>query len=134
MDAESFDDRFRRIAAERERIEQEEAAIRAEAQQELDRLLAEIERLEERRESLESFLGINDQRQRQERGAVRDLCFDLLRRHPEGLTSGQVKEAIARENKGVPVSSVAASLSYQMAQGRLERDERGRYQLAAGIE
>jgi hypothetical protein len=134
MEAENLDERIKRIAAERERLAQEETAMRVEAQQELDRILDEIEKLEERREVLETFLNVNDQRQRLERGTIRDLCFGILRRYPDGLTSGQIKEIIGRENKGIRLGSVAAGLSYQTAQGRLERDERGRYFLVEELE
>ena len=129
-EAETVHDRIRRLSAERERIGREEAIVRSEAEQELERIVSEIEKLEERREILESFLNINHPRQRLEHGRIRDLCFDILQKHPAGLTSGHIRDIIARENPGIRLGSVPASLSYQTAQGRLKRDDRGRYMLA----
>ena len=123
---ESLEEKIRRLAAERSRMMQEEEVIRSEAQQELDRVIAEIERLEEKREALEAFLNINDDK-RLQHGAIRNLCFDILARHPNGLTSGQIKDIIERESPGMKLGSVPASLSYQTAQGRLRRDTLGRY-------
>jgi hypothetical protein len=75
------------LAAERERIAQEESVVRGEAQEELDRIIAEIDKLEEKREALEAFLGIKDPNLRLEHGRIRDLCFGILSRHPDGLTN-----------------------------------------------
>jgi hypothetical protein len=128
-----MDDEFRqkieRIKNERLRIPQEEEAVRAEAQLELERVIAEIEKLEERREGLESFLNINDSDKRLQHGTIRNLCFEILSRYPEGLTSSQMKDIIEKERPGMRLASVPASLSYQTAQGRLSRDAMGRYTL-----
>ena len=53
---EDLHQRMDRIRAERTRILQEEETLRKEAQLELDRVVAEMERLEAKREALESFL------------------------------------------------------------------------------
>jgi hypothetical protein len=46
------------------------------------------------------------------------------------MTSGQIKEIVESENPGLRVSSVAATLSRQMSQGKLRRDEFGKYYLS----
>lgn len=56
----SLDERMRRIAEERERLIAEETSMRAEVMAELDRLNEEIEALESRKDQLEAFLGLND--------------------------------------------------------------------------
>jgi hypothetical protein len=121
--------KMERVRSERLRILQEEEVVRQEAQLELDRVIAEIGVLEGKRELLESFLDINDSEKRLQHGTIRNLCFDILARYPDGLTSSQIKDIIEKENPGMRLGSVPASLSYQMAQGRLERDSQGRYTL-----
>ncbi len=119
-----------RLAKERERLAHEEAAIKEEAQKELDKVVDEIDRLEERKEQLETILGIDASAPRTERGKVKDICFAILEKHSEGLTSGQLKEVVEREAPGVRLQSVPACLSYQASQGRLKKDRYGRYTLA----
>jgi hypothetical protein len=127
MSDESLTERMQRLASERARILQEEELMRAEAQQELETTNRQIEALEEKRDALESFLNIKDAARRLQHGTLRNLCIKMLKRNPSGLTSGQIKELIEKENPGMRVGSVPASLSYQTAQGRLKRDEFGRY-------
>ena len=123
---EELEQRMERVRAERTRVAQEEAALRQEAQAELDRVVAEIEKLEARREALESFLDINDSDKRRQHGTVRDLCFEVLGKHPEGLTASQIKDIILKEDPSIPQGSVYSALRLQAAQGRLDRDDFGR--------
>jgi hypothetical protein len=121
--------KMERIRAERMRILQEEESVRQEAQIELDSVVAEIEKLEAKREALESFLDIKDDDKRLPRGVVRDLCFDVLRKNPNGLTGSQIKDIIVRENPGLREGSVYSALRLQTSQGFLDRDNMGRYVL-----
>jgi hypothetical protein len=126
----SIEEKMRKIAEERNRIAQEEACLRDEAQRELSRVVAEIDLLEAQKEQLEELLGLEDTVARAEHGKIRDLCFSVLSRNSGGVTSGDIKEIIERENPGLKVSSVAATLSRQMSQGKLRRDETGKYFLS----
>jgi hypothetical protein len=127
---ESLQEKIERLATERARVAREEEQVRYEAQQELDRIVREIEALEKKRETLEAYLNIDDDEKRLQHGTIRNLVFDILSRHPGGLTSSQIKEVIEKENPGMRTASVPASLSYQAAQGRVKRDNYGRYTLA----
>jgi hypothetical protein len=126
----SLEARRRQLSEDKDRIAHEEAQMRDEAQRELARIIAEIDALEEQKEQLEALLGIEDATTRAEHGKIRDVCFSVLARNPGGMTSGQIKEIVESENPGLRVSSVAATLSRQMSQGKLRRDEFGKYYLS----
>jgi hypothetical protein len=126
----SFEERHRQLSEAKNRIAEEEALIREEAHRELARIIAEINSLEEQKEQLEALLGIEDAAIRAEHGKIRDVCFSVLSRNTGGMTSGQIREIIEQENPGLRVSSVTGTLSRQMMQGKLRRDDAGRYYLA----
>lgn len=126
----SLEERLRRIAEEKQRLAVEEEAMREEAQEELERITAEIDALEKRKEQLEVFLGLEDEPQRAGRGQVQELCVRAITEAGGGLTSGEVKDAIEKIVPGMKVSSVPATLSRAASLGRLRRDEAGRYYLS----
>lgn len=126
----SLEERLRRIAEEKQRLAGEEEAMRDEALEELERITAEIETLEKRKEQLEVFLGLDDEPQRAARGQIQELCVRAITEAGGGLTSGEVKEAIEKLVPGMKVSSVPATLSRAASLGRLRRDEFGRYYLS----
>lgn len=126
----SLDEKLRRILEERERLAQEEAAMRDEALRELQRVNEEIEALENRKEQLESFLGIAELGQRAAHGQIQQLCINILSHNGGGLTSGQVRELLETQNPGMKLTSVPASLSRMLSTGKVRRDEGGRYFLA----
>jgi hypothetical protein len=125
-----FEEKLKQIAAEKERLALAESALRAEATAELDRVNAEIEALEDRKEQLEAFLGVEDGAVRAGHGQILGLCLDFVAKSSGGVTSSQVKDAIEAENPGLRVSSVPGTLSRLAAQGRLRRDEAGKYYVA----
>ena len=88
---------------------------------------AETERLEDKRETLEASLNINDPEKRLQHGTIRNLCFDILSRHPNGLTSSQIKDMIEREQPGMRLGSVPASLSYRPLRAGFDGIASGRY-------
>jgi hypothetical protein len=126
----SFEERQRQISEAKSRIAQEEALIREEAHRELVKIVAAINSLEEQKEQLEALLGIEDAAIRAEHGKIRDVCFSVLSRNTGGMTSGQIKEIIEQENPGLRVSSISGTLSRQLMQGKLRRDEAGKYFLS----
>ncbi len=126
----SLEERLRRIAEEKQRLAGEEEAMREEALEELERITAEIEALEKRKEQLEVFLGLDDEPQRAGRGQIQELCVRAITEAGGGLTSGEVKDAIEKLVPGMKVSSVPATLSRAASLGRLRRDEFGRYYLS----
>jgi len=121
---------MRRIAEERERLVAEETLMRAEVMAELDRLNEEIEALESRKDQLEAFLGLNDSAQRAGHGQIVQLCLNAVSECGGGLTAGQVREHIERQNPDLRVSSVPATLSRLAASGRMRRDETGKYYMS----
>lgn len=123
----SIEEKLRRIAEERERLSREEAAMRAEAVAELNRINEQIELLEERKESLETLLGLNETANRAGHGQIVQVCIVAVSEAGGGLTAAQVREHIERQHPEVRVSSVAATLSRLAASGRMRRDEAGRY-------
>jgi fatty acid-binding protein DegV len=126
----SFEEKLKRIADERERLAAEEAAARAEALEELDRLDAEIANLEERKAQIEAFLGVDDTNARAAHGQILQLCIKAISEHGGGMTSSQIKDLIANENPGLKLSSVPSTLSRLALQGRIRKDEMARYYLA----
>ena len=123
----SLQEKMERIAAERERLAQEEAAMREEAQAELDRINGEIEALEQRKESLESFLGLDDGTQRAGHGQITQLCLRAVASCSTGMSAGEVKDWIEADSPGTRVASVPSTLSRLMTQGRVRRDDVGKY-------
>ncbi len=126
----NLDEKLRRINEEKERLAAEEAAVRAEAAAEIERIDAEIASLEERKSQLEAFLGIDDGSGRAGHGQVMQLCLRALAEYPGGLNSSQIKDLIAADNPSMKLSSVPATLSRLASQGKVRRDEQGRYLLA----
>jgi hypothetical protein len=124
---ESLQEKMARLAAERERLAEEENAIRAEAREELARVVAEMDKLESRKEELEAFLGLDDGGGRAEHGQIRDLCISVVSRNPDGISASRLRETLEQENPGLRLSSVPGTLSRLVNQGRLRRDELGRY-------
>ena len=124
---ESFQERMRRLAAERERLANEEAAARQEALAELERINDEIDVLEERKEQLEAFLGLNETPQRAAHGQVSNLCLKVVAENGKPMSSGEVKAVIEREHPGMKLTSVPATLSRLVSLGRMSRDQFGRY-------
>lgn len=123
----TLQEKMERIVAERDRLAAEEAAMREEAQAELDSINSEIEALEQRKEKLEAFLGLEDVTQRAGHGQILQLCLKIVSSKASGMTSAEVRETIEADYPGVRVSSVAGTLSRMVGQGRLRRDETGRY-------
>lgn len=126
----SLEDRLRKLTEEKQRLASEEAGVRDEAVAELERIVEEIETLEKRKEQLEIFLGLDDEPQRAGRGQVLQLCLRAISESGGGLTSAEVKEAIERIMPGMKLSSVSGTLSRIAADGRLRRDDAGRYFLS----
>jgi hypothetical protein len=124
-----FGAKLKRIADEKERLAAEEAAARAEALEELDRIDAEIANLEERKAQIEAFLGVDDTSNRAGHGQILQLCIKALSENGGGLTPSQIKDIIANENPGMKLSSVPSTLSRLAVQGRIRRDESSRYYL-----
>jgi predicted RNase H-like nuclease (RuvC/YqgF family) len=127
MEMSSLQEKMERIAAERERLAREEAAMRDEAMAELDRINSEIEALEQKKDALEAFLGLDDGAQRAGHGQITQLCLRALASSTTGMTAGDVKDWIEADSPGTRVVSVPAALSRLMSQGRLRRDDAGRY-------
>lgn len=123
----NFEEKLKRIANEKERLAAEEAAARAEAVEELDRIDAEIANLEDKKAQIEAFLGIDDINVRAGHGQILQLCIKALSENGSGLTSAQIKDIIANENPGMKLSSVPSTLSRLAIQGRIRRDESSRY-------
>jgi hypothetical protein len=126
----SFDEKLQRIAAQRRQLEEEEAAMREEAVAELDRIREQIEVLEARREQLEALLGLDDAPQRAGHGQIQQLCISIVSERGGSLTSSQVRDFLEAENPGMKLTSVPSTLSRLVSQGRMRRDEAGRYFLA----
>ena len=126
----TLDEKMRRIAEERDRLAREEAEMRDEAMAELARISDEILVLEEKKEQLESFLGIDENVQRAAHGQIQQLCIGVLSQNPAGLSSGQVRDFLETENPGMKLSSVPATLSRMLSVGKVQRDQSGRYTLA----
>jgi len=124
---ESLHERMKRLAEERERIEAEEAAMRNEAMAELERINEQIDALEERKEQMETFLGVNDAPQRAAHGQITNLCIKTVSEGGRPLSSGEVKDIIERENPDMKLTSVPAALSRLVSLGRMTRDQFGRY-------
>ena len=126
----SFEEKMKRIADEKNRLAVEEAAMREEAIAELDRVYVEIASLEDKKLQLESLLGIEEGGGRAGHGQIIQHCIKALADRGGGLTSSQVREIVAQEVPGMRVSSVPGTLSRLVSQGRMKRDEQGRYFLA----
>ncbi len=127
---ESLQERMKRLAEERARIAREEEAMRSEALAELERVNEQIDALEERREQLEAFLGLNDTPQRAAHGQITNLCIQTVSQSGRPLSSGEVKEILERENPNMKLTSVPAALSRLVSLGRMTRDQFGRYSLS----
>lgn len=121
---------MRRLAEERERLAKEEAAMRDEAMAELERISDEIDALEERKEQLEAFLGLNEAPQRAGHGQITNLCLRVVSESEKPLSSAEVKELLERQNPDMRLTSVPATLSRLVSLGRMSRDQFGRYSLA----
>jgi EAL domain-containing protein (putative c-di-GMP-specific phosphodiesterase class I) len=121
---------MKRLAEERARIAREEEAMRSEALAELERVNEQIDALEERREQLEAFLGLNDTPQRAAHGQITNLCIQTVSQSGRPLSSGEVKEILERENPNMKLTSVPAALSRLVSLGRMTRDQFGRYSLS----
>ena len=125
----SISERMRRLAEERERLANDEAAMRDEAMSELQRIVDQINALEERKEQIEAFLGVNDGPQRAAHGQITSLCVKAVSESGKPLSSGEVKEILERENPDMKLTSVPSTLSRLVSLGRMSRDEFGRYSL-----
>ncbi|MEJ1156927.1 hypothetical protein [Prosthecomicrobium sp. N25] len=123
----TFQDKLTRIAAERDRLARGEASMREDALAELERINAEIESLEQKKESLEALLGLEDSSTRAGRGQIVQLCLRALSSASEGMTSAEVRDWIEADAPGTRLQSVPSTLSRLINQGRLRRDEAGRY-------
>lgn len=130
IDVSSLEERLQKIAEEKQRLVQAEAAMRDEALAELDKIVDEIEALEKKKEQLEIFLGLDEEPQRAARGQIQELCVRAITDAGGGLTSGEVREAIEKIMPGMKLSSVPSTLSRAASLGRLRRDEFGRYFLS----
>lgn len=122
-------ERLQKLAEERARVERQEAQLIEDARVELEAVTAEIARLEERKTALQALIGIDDGESRAERGEIQRLCLDALSRLARPATSGEIREEIDRSSPGVKLTSVPATLSRLALNGRLQRDEFGRYSL-----
>jgi len=127
---ESLAEKMRRLTDERARIEAEEVAMRHEALADLERITEEIEALEERKEQLEAFLGLNETIQRAAHGQILQLCLGAVAETSHPLTSAEVKDILEKGNPGMKLTSVPGTLSRLVSQGRMRRDEFGRYSMA----
>lgn len=127
---ETLSEKMRRLSDERERIAAEEATMHDEAVAELERVNDEIEALEARKEQLEAFLGLNETSQRAGHGQILQLCLRVVSESPRPLSSAEVKDILERENPGMKLTSVPGTLSRLVTQGRMRRDELGRYLMA----
>lgn len=126
----SLYERLDRLASERERLAQEEANLREEGLKELVRVNEEIEALEVRKEQLESLLGLDVGGQRAAHGQIQQLCLEAVSSGSEPMTSSQIRDYLEMRYPGMKLTSVPATLSRMMMNGKLQRDERGRYLLA----
>lgn len=126
----TLEEKLKRILDEKERLASEEAQARGEALAEIDRIDAEIAALEERKSLLEACLGLDDGSNRAGHGQIMQLCLKALSENGSGLSSGQIREAIALENTNLRLSSVPSTLSRLTSQGKIRRDQQGRYFLA----
>ena len=122
-------EKLRQLAEERARVERAEAGLMEEARNELDVVTVEIARLEERRAELEVFLGLDKNEGRAEHGQIQRLCLAKLSSSGRPMGSGEIKEELEQENPGMKLSSVPSTLSRLTTQGRVHRDESGRYSL-----
>lgn len=127
---ETLQERMKRLADERERIEAEEAEMRTEAMTELESVNAQIESLEERKSELEALLGISDSPQRAARGEIMNLCFTAVADSSSPLTSAEVRELLEARHPDLNLRSVPSTLSRLVSLGRMTRDQFGRYSLA----
>lgn len=126
----NLEDRLKRIAQEKDRLAGEEAQARGEALAEIERIDSEIAALEERKSQLEAFLGLDDGNGRAGHGQILQLCLKALADNSSGLSSSQIRDAIGQENANLRLSSVPSTLSRLTSQGKIRRDEQGRYFLA----
>ena len=104
--------------------------MRSEALAELERINEQIDALEERKEQIETFLGLNDAPQRAAHGQITNLCIRTVSESEKPLSSGEVKEILERGNPDMKLTSVPAALSRLVSLGRMTRDQFGRYSLA----
>lgn len=130
MTTESLTDKLNRIAAERQKLAAEEEAMRGEALAELARISDEIDLLEERKEQLEAFLGLNETPQRAAHGQISQLCLTTVAESGKPVSSAEVREVLEKSNPGLKLTSVPGTLSRLVSQGRLQRNEVGKYSLA----
>jgi hypothetical protein len=129
MAIESLADKLNRLARERQRLASEEEAVRAEAHSELARLNDEIDLLEERKEQLEAYLGLNGTPQRAAHGQISQLCLTAVADSGVPVSSAEIRELIEKSNPGLKLTSVPGTLSRLVSQGRLQRNDAGKYSL-----
>ncbi len=131
-------EKMQALARKRADVAREEEEIRHLAQLTFGQLDRKIEELEagladllEERQNLADFLGLTVQSssERLAHGALKELCFEALEQSADGMRSAEVKEWITKNHPDIKVSSVPATLSRQMEQGALKKDQFGRYSL-----
>ncbi len=117
------------------KIEKEQAEIKDEAQSELSNIIKEIDKLEEKKQMLETFLGLNipiekyeSEGTRRNVGTMR-LILEIISTHPKGLAVRDVLNVIARDQLTIKPQSVSASLSYAYDKGLVTRDSMGIYRI-----
>ena len=98
-------------------------------------VIKQIEDLEEKKLTLETFLGINkplgedeNSRQRRNVGTMKGI-LEILEKNPRGLSVRDVLHVIARDKLPIKAQSVSSSLSYAFDKGLVTRDGQGVYRL-----
>jgi len=119
----------------KQRIIDEQEELKGEAQNELSSIIKEIEILEEKRQKLEAFLGLNapieelkDERPRRNTGTMKAI-LEIISNDPKGFTVRDVLDAIARDKLPIKPQSVSSSLSYAYDKGLVTRDSMGIYRI-----
>ena len=117
------------------KIEKEQAEIKDEAQSELSNIIKEIDKLEEKKQMLETFLGLNVPIEKYEREGTRrnvgtmKSILEIISTHPKGMAVRDILDVIARDKLPIKPQSVSSSLSYAYDKGLVTRDSMGIYRI-----
>jgi hypothetical protein len=111
-----------RMQEEKTRIGKEEEALRGRAELELEKINMEIGALEQRKRSLEDFLGRSGVL-RHRQGGVKDMILEIVQQASSSLNSGQITEKAVE--MGINRGSVASAISRLIQERRLTKDTHG---------
>ena len=117
------------------KIKEEQEDLKDEAQNELSNIIKEIDRLEEKKQMLETFLDLNapieesaHARPRRNTGTMKAV-LEIIANDPKGLAVRDVLDVIARDKLPIKPQSVSSSLSYAYEKGLVTRDAMGIYRI-----